>query len=68
MAFLTGAYVTELVVMILIEHRVTSSVKKIGVERYLKSLKVKRKIFFIYAIIMVVFYIAIFAASLAFNR
>ena len=68
MAFLTGAYVTELIVLILIEHRVVSSVTKIGVERYLDSLKVKKKIFLIYAIIMVVFYMAIFAASLAFNR
>ena len=34
MAFLTGAFATELHVLGLVEHRVTSSVRRIGRKRY----------------------------------
>ena len=66
--FLTCAYVSELVVLIINEHQVTSSVRRIGVVRYLKDLKNKKRIMIIYFVVLGIMYTCMTIAALQFNR
>ena len=68
MAFLTGAFATELLVLGYVEHRVTSSVRRIGVDRYRKQLKIKRRIFKGYVALIIIFYLLLVVFSMKYNR
>ena len=66
--FLTCAYVSELVVLIVNEHQVTSSVRRIGVVRYLRDLRTKKRIMIIYLVVLAIMYVCMFIAALQYNR
>ena len=67
LGFLTGAYITELYVLMLTHHRLSSHVRKIGQERYKKELQIKRYIFIGYSSLIIMAYIALMISSIKFN-
>ena len=67
LAFLTGAYITELSVLITIHHRVVSSVKRIGQVRYAKELKRKKFWYSVYSFSVIAMYIILGVVSIRYN-
>ena len=68
LACLSGALSSELFVLILVEHRVWGHLNKVGLEKYLKLRKKKKRWFFGYGVLIAIIYFSLMWSNVHYNH